>query len=243
MLSITDHDVVDAYADLPSELPLKLISGIEFSARWRGRSIHIVGLNIDVEAASISAMVSSQRDARKQRMQTIIRRLQKVGLNVDLDRLLEDMDSAMLGRPQLATYLVETGQVESEQQAFSKYLGQGKVGDVHSLWPETAEVVSAIKQAGGIAVLAHPLKYRLTRTKLRELLDEFIQAGGSSLEVVSGRQIPSDTRMLNELCREFDLYASLGSDFHRPSAGAGFCELGQLANVDKDVKPVWQLFS
>ena len=146
----------------------------------------------------------------------------------------------MLGRPQLASYLVETGQVESEQKAFSKYLGQGKPGDVHSHWPDIGSAIDVIRDAGGFAVLAHPVKYRLTRTKLRELLTDFSAAGGTAMEVVCGRQIPSDTRHMSELCREFGLLASVGSDFHGP--GAGYCELGQIPQLDADLQPVWELF-
>lgn len=241
ILSITDHDLVDAYADLPADLPLELIPGIELSAQWRRRGIHIVGLNIDIEASAIAKMVETQRLARERRMQKIIQRLEKLGLEIDIEALQQQTDSSMLGRPQLATYLVETGQVDSEQKAFSKYLGQGKAGDVHSQWPELQEAIGAIKAAGGIAVLAHPIKYRLTRTKLRELIEDFMDAGGEAMEVVCGRQIPSDTRMLSELCREFGLHTSTGSDFHRP--GPGYCELGQIAKIDVDLKPVWNLFS
>lgn len=241
MLSITDHDMVDAYAELTDASPMHLVPGIELSAQWRRRAIHIVGLNIDVDASSIKQMVVAQKSARQQRMQKIVQRLGKLGLDIDVDALLKRSASSMLGRPQLATYLVETGQVESEQKAFSKYLGQGKPGDVHSQWPEVAEAVSVIRDAGGVAVLAHPLKYRLTRTKLRELLQDFIEAGGTAMEVISGRQIPSDTRMLSTLCREFDLYASVGSDFHQPAPGCA--DLGQASGLDLDLKPVWSVFS
>jgi len=240
MLSITDHDLVKAYIDLPEEVPVKLIPGIELSTQWRRRAIHIVGLNIDVDAISIKHMVATQKSAREQRMQKIFQRLQKLGLKLDFDVLQQEVGSSMLGRPQLATYLVETGQVDSEQQAFSKYLGQGKPGDVHSQWPDISDAVGVIRKAGGVAVLAHPLKYRLTRTKLRELLQYFVESGGKSIEVISGRQIPSDTRMLSALCREFDLYASIGSDFHRPTPGCA--DLGQISGLDADLKPVWSLF-
>lgn len=241
MLSITDHDLVEAYTNLPAEIPIRLVPGIEISAQWRRRSIHIVGLDIDLNSSSIRQIVQEQQLAREQRMQKIIQRLAKLGLEIDLESLREKSGSSMLGRPQLASYLVDTGQIDSEQKAFGKYLGQGKAGDVHSQWPEVAEAVSAIQAAGGIAVLAHPVKYRLTRTKLRELLQDFINAGGQAMEVICGRQVPSDTRMLSELCREFGLNASVGSDFHRPAQGG--CELGQLPDIDGDLSPVWELFN
>ncbi len=215
LMSITDHDVITAYEKLPGDPGLKLINGIELSALWRRMALHIVGLNIDLTHPELLALIDRQAEARHLRMEKIVQRLQKLGYQVDLNQIYQQCDSSMVGRPQLANYLVQSGQISSVQQAFKKVLGQGKPGDVKSFWPSLDEVVSVIQVAGGIAVLAHPLKYRLTRTKLADLVEDFIKADGRAMEVLCGRQIPSDTRQLEELCRSKGLLASVGSDFHR----------------------------
>jgi 3',5'-nucleoside bisphosphate phosphatase len=241
VLSITDHDIIDAYADLPEKINLELIPGVEFSAQWRNLGLHIVGLDINLDSEMLHQMIERQRQARQERMATICKRLQGMGLQIDVDAFLQQCGDNMLGRPQLASYLVETGQVDSEQKAFRKYLGQGKRGDVHNAWPAMIDVVAAIKSAGGLAVLAHPLKYRQTRTRLKELLTDFRDVGGAAIEVMCGRQIPSDTRYLSELCRQIGLHASVGSDFHSP--GVGHTEMGRIGPIAEDLKPVWDLFS
>ncbi len=107
------------------------------------------------------------------------------------------------------------GKVNNMAQAFKKYLGAGKPGDVKALWPDITEVVSWIVEAGGVAVLAHPDSYKLTRTKLKLLLTAFTAAGGRAVEVVTSTMESSFTSRMSEMCEEFNLLASQGSDFHR----------------------------
>jgi len=120
--------------------------------------------------------------------------------------------------------------VKDHSEAFDKYHGQGKTGDVKAFWPELADVVQWIVQAGGAAVIAHPLKYRFTRMKLRRLVIDFREAGGQAIEVLSGRQTPDQTGQLQRLANEFQLEVSAGSDFHRdgPYSPALGIELSRL---------------
>jgi len=111
--------------------------------------------------------------------------------------------------------MVEQGHCADLEQAFSRYLGAGKVGDIKAFWPELDEVVQWITDAGGLAVIAHPLKYRFTRNKLRRLIGDFQQAGGTAMEVFSGRQTRQDTESLLSLACSAGLEVSVGSDFHR----------------------------
>ena len=110
---------------------------------------------------------------------------------------------------------MESGHVSDANEAFNKYLGQGKTGDVKAFWPELAEVTQWIVQAGGVAVIAHPLKYRLTRMKLRRMVVDFKAAGGGAIEVTSGRQTSDQTAQLSKLALDNELLVSGGSDFHR----------------------------
>jgi len=238
ILAITDHDSIDAYQQIGHQAlnGLQLIAGIELSTQWRGVGVHIVGLNIDLTSASILSGVAQQEQARSERAQLIYQRLTKLGLAVDFERVKEIANQSNIGRPHFAQHLVEMGAVKNMATAFKKYLGDGKPGDVKQCWAELPQIVEWIVGAGGVAVLAHPLKYKLTRTKLSALLDDFIAAGGSGMEVVSGQQNKDETNKLARLCNEKNLLASCGSDFHQPSQ---WSEIGTMAAFPSECEPVW----
>jgi predicted metal-dependent phosphoesterase TrpH len=145
----------------------------------------------------------------------------------------------VLGRPHFAQYLVAVGAVKDVASAFKRYLGAGKIGDVKQCWPLVDEAVSWIKSAGGLAVIAHPDKYDMTRSKLCQLLGQFKEAGGHAIEVISGKQINSVTDKLARLAQQFDLAASCGSDFHIPNQP--WQELGAFGKLPDFCQPVWQL--
>ena len=129
------------------------------------------------------------------------------------------------------------GAVSNIQQAFKRYLGAGKVGDVKDQWADLKTVIDWIRDAGGVAVLAHPTKYKLTRSKLIELITAFKAAGGEAMEVISGSQVPSVTRDMARLCRDSGLEASCGSDFH--SLNQPWASLGHVAPLPEDCTPIW----
>jgi hypothetical protein len=114
--------------------------------------------------------------------------------------------------------MVAQGHVRDHSEAFDKYLGQGKTGDVKAFWPELATVTQWIAAAGGVAVIAHPLKYKFTRMKLRRMVIDFIAANGAGIEIASGHQSADQTARLRRLATEFGLEVSVGSDFHRDGA-------------------------
>ena len=120
--------------------------------------------------------------------------------------------------------------------AFDKYLGSGKLGDIKAVWPDLGEVVSWIRDAGGVAVMAHPLQYKMTNAKLRRMLAEFKEVGGEGLEVCNGKPSNQDLAYLRQLCQQFELEASAGSDFHHPSS---WSELGCDAKIIAPCKAVW----
>ena len=124
-------------------------------------------------------------------------------------------NGSQIGRPHFATWMAEAGAVDSVAEAFDKYLGAGKIGDVKMFWPPLSDVVQAITRAGGVAILAHPLKYRLTGMKLRALINDFKAAGGGAIEVLNGRQPETDLKRLSQLAEGNGLMCSVGSDFHR----------------------------
>lgn len=242
-LSITDHDTLDAYANVcSSDLKgLDLIPGCEFSSVWKGRTVHVVGLSLDVSCGAMQEAMSIQKLAREQRSVRIAQKLESRGVTGALEGARRFSNGAVLGRPHFASYLVEQGYVKDSRQAFKKFLGDGKPGDVKTQWHTVDEVVSWILQSKGIAVLAHPLKYGLTRTRLRELVKDFTSVGGQAIEVISGKQTAVQTQEMAQLAKHFGLLASVGSDFHRP--GQSWADLGVVAPLPDGCDPVWSLWS
>jgi len=242
-LALTDHDSVAGIAKAREQASiegLSLISGIEFSSQWMGRGVHIVGLAIDAASDAITHAVSEQTRIRHARAVTIAERLQKAGLPDVLSGAKQLAEGGVIGRPHIARYLVDIGQVSTVNQAFKRYLGTGKIGDVKNVWPDMDTVVAWIRASGGIAVLAHPAKYKLTRTKLCELSADFTEAGGQAIEVVSGKQPVGLAENLAKIAQLFNLAGSCGSDFHVP--GQAWQELGRFSAFPTGIQPVWELW-
>jgi len=217
MFAVTDHDTIDGYLVLRAQHndQIRLIPGVELSCCWSGTTVHIVGLGFDSEHAAMQEALAFMAQARSQRAEQIAERLARRGFPGALAGALEEAGASQLGRPHFAAWMVQQGHVKDAQQAFHRYLGQGKVGDVKAFWPELSQVVSWIVRAGGVAVVAHPYKYRFTGMKLRRLLVDFVAAGGAAIELLSGYQEPGQTAQIRRYAREFDLEVSIGSDFHR----------------------------
>lgn len=240
-LAITDHDTLDAYRQLGTDVTgLRLIPGVEFSTRWHRIGIHVLGLNVDPDSDAMAEGVAHQTAARHSRAEEIADRLSKYGVPDPLAGARQYTDGGALGRPHFARHMVAAGFVRDENQAFKKFLGSGKSCDIRSCWADLSRVIHWIRVAGGVAVLAHPAKYKLTHNRLSALVSDFRAAGGEGLEVVSGRQLPATTRQLARLCKAQSLFASWGSDFHRP--GQSWAQLGHYSTPPEDVKSLWQLW-
>lgn len=242
-LALTDHDTIAGIAEAElaaRDQGLTLISGVELSCLWKSRTIHIVGLDFDPENAGFLAALARQNENRWARARMIADRLCKLKIPDLLESATEFAGGDVPGRPHFASALEKAGVVRNPAQAFKRYLGNGKPGDVRAYWPELAEVVGWINDAGGIAVIAHPRKYQLTATKLRELVADFRRAGGQGMEVSTSGQSSGDLGFLAELCRREGLWASQGSDFHFP--GAPWCELGRIMKMPDGLEPVWHHF-
>ncbi|MFC3285738.1 PHP domain-containing protein [Litchfieldella rifensis] len=240
-MALTDHDTVagvEAAAVAAEALGIRLLPATELSTQWRGVNIHVVGLLQDGVHGALATGLESQALAREARAEEIASRLEKVGLTDALARAREQAGEwRPLGRPDFARALVAAGLVPDIATAFRKHLGNGKRGDVKSHWPYLAEVVEWIVGSGGVAVLAHPLRYGMTRRKRGLLLDAFRDAGGEAAELVSGFQNADMTRDLARQLDERGLYGSLGSDFHSPG---GPLAPGTMGSVPRSaVAPVW----
>lgn len=241
LMALTDHDTMDGIEEAQAtarEQGIGLIPGTELSTQWRGINIHVVGLLPEGPRGDLVAGLTAQAEAREQRSWRIAERLEKIGLEDALARAREQAGSDRpLGRPDFARALVAAGLVPDIGAAFKKHLGNGKAGDIKAHWPFLATAVAWILDAGGVAVLAHPLRHGLTRRKRGLLLDDFAAAGGQAAELVSGFQNADVTRDLARQLQERDLYGSVGSDFHFPG---GHLAPGSMSPVPRTATPpVW----
>ncbi|MBN2646779.1 MAG: PHP domain-containing protein [Thiotrichales bacterium] len=246
MLALTDHDTTAGYRSLiePAKAAgIHLISGAEISCQWLGQTIHIVGLDFDDENPVLQQGLAHIREARKIRAQQILDKLSTKAnthlqqLPAHVERLVGD---GVIGRGHIAQAMCQLGLVSHNAQAFDRYLKRGRPGYVAAQWPELAEVVQWITQAGGLAVVAHPGLYGLTSNKLNRLLEGFVAAGGQGLEVVNAPRANAEQVGMAQRAQRFGLYASLGSDFHHPQQS--WRGLGWLAPLPKGCVPIWQAF-
>ena len=241
LLSITDHDTLDAYATLPAGTTTpapRLVGGIEFSTEWRGCGIHVLGLNVGLSSDAMSAATKFQRHAREQRAEKIAELLERIGVEQALDGARACANGGMIGRPHFARHLVASGFVKDLGQAFRKYLGAGKIGDVKQHWAPLERIIDWIRDSGGTAVLAHPGRYGLTHTRRNALITDFAAIGGRGIEVISGKQDPSLTATLATAAAKLDLLASCGSDFHHP--GQPWARVGMPLALPGNCRPVWE---
>lgn len=239
-LAITDHDTTAGYEqvkDYAAQQGLRLTSGVEVSVLWQNRTIHIVGLNVDVSNPNLQAMLEQIRDLRWQRVAQINEKLMKRGQPCMMTRLKEIVGEGVAGRPHVAQILVERQYVSGISQAFDKFLKTGRSAFVNAQWPALEEAVKLIGEAGGIAVVAHPGQYKLTSRKLNLMLEAFSQAGGQGLEVVTSPNRTSESVGMADRAKRYGFYASMGSDFHSPEHR--WRNLGWLAELPEGVTPIY----
>ncbi|MCI6863862.1 PHP domain-containing protein [Anaerobiospirillum succiniciproducens] len=221
----------------PSERTLIVIPGVEFSTTWYDEQIHIVGLGIDPNNDSLKELEAKLKVARTQRAVAIGEKLKRLGFDRPYERCCEQArEGASITRGNYARLIFQDGKAKSVDDAFQKFLRRGQDAYVKSVWGPIEETIEVIKAAGGIAVLAHPRRYKISNMRLRKLVYEFKKAGGEAIEVSSSQQRQLDRDYLVQLCHKYEMLASLGSDFHNE----GFHrDLGQNIDLPSDVTPVW----
>ena len=242
-IALTDHDTTAGLEEAQAaatQHAINLIPGIELSTTWNNKCFHIVGANIDPSYQPLQDGIKELREIRNARAEKMAAKLAKNGIEGALEAVRENVGQGMITRTHFADFLVQGHHVSSMQKAFDRYLSKGKPAYVSTSWTELDLAVSWITAAGGVAILAHPLRYKLTASWLRRLLSAFKEAGGTGIEVVTGRNNPDEIRILANYAGKFDLYGSVGSDFHNPENP--WVELGRLSPLPSKIKPVWELF-
>lgn len=244
ILALTDHDTIEglpAAQQAADELDMQLINGIELSCVWGGATIHILGYDFALDDPAILAVSSTLHTGRWLRAEEIAKRLAAKGITGALEGA--QAVQAALGdslnapaRPHFAQFLVKEGHVRDYAEAFRKWLGAGKIGDVKQHWPSFDETMATLQRAQALISLAHLYHYNFTRTKRRRLVQDFVNAGGHALEVVNGMQPAEQVGTLSILAREFNLKVTAGSDFHLPQQ---WSEIGRYRAVPDDLTPLF----
>lgn len=245
LLSVTDHDTA---AGCPraqkaaKEAGIAFIPGVELSVRWGGTVLHVVGLGIGPEDPLVVERFRETARLRAERGVKMGEAFEAIGLSGAYEGALARADSPLtLSRTHFAAWLLETGVVKNQQQAFDRYLGEGGPAYVEAPWPSLEEGVRFLLERGALPILAHPGRYRLRRGwEADAMIDAFLAAGGKGIEVTSGSQSEEANVHYAQVARGRKLLASTGSDWHsdrspRPRPG---CQ----PPLPPDLTPVWTLF-
>jgi hypothetical protein len=241
VLALTDHDTTDGLAAAQAAVRapgLQLVAGVEISVSWQAQTVHILGLGIDPGCPLLQSGLAGLREFRDWRAEEIGRRLAREGIADSYNGARALARGRIVSRTHFARFLVASGYGASVQQIFKHYLVPNRPGHVSGRWAELETALDWIAAAGGLAVIAHPARYRMTATRLRRLVGEFRECGGQGLEVVSGSHTPANVSAMAALCRNENLLASCGSDYHGPENP--WIRLGQLAQLPPGCRPVWQ---
>lgn len=244
LFALTDHDDMGGLAAARAaseEAGMRFIDGVEISIEWGGLQVHIVGLDFDTGNAALNEGLAWIRSGRIDRARRMAAELEKIGIGGCFDGAMRYAENpSLISRSHFARYLVEMGVSRDVRSVFESYLVPGKPGYVTHRWATMAEAVGWIAGAGGIAVVAHPARYKFSRLQMRNLLDEFKDCGGQAIEVISGSLSQESLGQFSRLARHYGFLASCGSDFHGPEESS--IDLGKLPVLPEDVTPVWTAF-
>jgi 3',5'-nucleoside bisphosphate phosphatase len=240
--ALTDHDELRGQARARAAAHaagMDYLTGCEISVTFAGETVHIVGLGVDEQHASLVQGLAATRAGRVQRAQEMAEGLARAGVPGAFEGALKYVGNPdLISRTHFARYLVETGVCPDTHSVFRRFLTEGHPGYVPHRWAKLGDAVGWITGAGGVAVIAHPARYRFTPTEEYALITEFMAHGGRGIEVVTGSHSTADSLKYTETALEFGLLASRGSDFHSPTESR--VEPGALPDLSGRLTPVWE---
>ena len=241
--ALTDHDEISGQREAATAAQaqgLDYLTGVEISVTFANTTVHIVGLGFDFHDARLVHGLQETRGGRGARAQDMAQQLALAGIPGAYEGALRYAGNPeLISRTHFARYLVEQGVCHDTSEVFRRFLTEGKPGFVPHRWARLGDAVRWIREAGGVAVIAHPARYDLTPTEEYALFSEFSQHGGQAVEVVTGSHTPAEYAIYADMAREFGLAASRGSDFHSPQES--HTDLGQLPPLPTGLTPVWEL--
>jgi predicted metal-dependent phosphoesterase TrpH len=243
--ALTDHDEIGGQqraAAAAKSHGMKYLTGTEISVTFLNQTVHIVGLGFDAENQALKDGLRQTRGGREQRAMEMADGLAKVGIKDAYAGALKFVGNPeLISRTHFARFLVESGVCKETNEVFRKYLIEGKPGYVPHRWATLKDAVSWITGAGGMAIIAHPARYKFTPNQEFALFTEFKGHGGQGVEVVTGSHTPAEYLIYADTAREFGLAASRGSDFHSPDES--HTELGTLPLLPGNLTPVWDVLA
>jgi predicted metal-dependent phosphoesterase TrpH len=243
--ALTDHDEIGGQqraAAAARAIGLQHLTGVEISVTFIHQTVHIVGLGFDPANAALQLGLVQTRGGRGQRAKAMSDDLAKVGIRGAYEGALKFAGNhELISRTHFARFLVESGVCRETNEVFRKYLTEGKPGYVEHRWASLKDAITWITQAGGVAVIAHPARYKFSANEEFALFSEFKAHGGLGVEVVTGSHTAAEYLRYADTAREFGLAASRGSDFHSPNES--HTELGTLPNLPEHLTPVWELLT
>jgi len=242
LLALTDHDEVGGLDEARAEadvLGLRFVNGVEVSVSMGDQTVHIVGLGFDASNAGLLAGLQQVRSGRDERAQRMSDGLAQIGIRGVLEGAQRYIGNpALVSRAHFARYLVEIGIARDMPNVFEHYLVRGKPGFVEHEWASLEDALGWIHGAGGLAVIAHPGRTRLSKAEMITLYERFKALGGEAIEVVSGSQSGAEALEYARIARRYGFLASRVSDFHGP--GESPVDLGKAEILPPDLMPVWE---
>ena len=240
--ALTDHDEVggqDRALAAAQANGLKYLTGVEISITFANKTVHIVGLGFDAHDEQLKQGLHQTRGGRGERAKEMSDGLAKVGIHGAYEGALKYAGNhELISRTHFARFLVETGACQDTNEVFRRFLTEGNPGFVPYRWASLRDAVQWIVQAKGMAVIAHPARYGFTPNEEFALFTEFKNHGGQGVEVVTGSHTPAEYVTYADMAKEFDLFASRGSDFHSPDESR--IDLGTLPWLPGQLTPVWE---
>ena len=241
--ALTDHDEVGGQARAAAAAKaagLDYLTGTEISVSFAGSGVHIVGLGFDADNAALKQGLHETRNGREPRAREMARLLEQAGIPGAYEGALRHAGNpALISRTHFARFLVESGVCKDTYDVFKRYLTEGKPGYVSHVWASLQDAVRWIVDAGGVAVIAHPARYELSKNQEHALFSQFKELGGQGVEVITGSHRPHEYVTYGDIALEFGLAASRGSYFHSPAESQ--IDLGQLPYLSSQLTPVWEL--
>lgn len=239
--ALTDHDEIDGIAAAraaAADLGMHHVAGVEISITWAGQTVHIVGLRIDETHAALVEGLRKTRSGRTLRAQEIAAQLAAAGIPDAFAGALKYVGNPeLISRTHFARYIHELGVQPDISAVFRHYLSEGKPGYVPHRWATLAEAVGWIRAAGGIAIVAHPGRYKFSDLAFTEFFSEFKQLGGAAIEVMTGSHTIEQYAHYARVAKYHGFLASCGSDFHDPQESR--VDLGKLPPLPDGLTPVW----
>ena len=238
-ISVTDHDTMSSFEECAEEtkkLGIELIPGIEISAQFEPGTLHILGFFLDPSQPRLRATLESIQKARKERNPQIIDRLNRLGIEITLKEVEAESGGKQIGRPHFAKVLFKKGMVKSMDEAFEKYLSKGKSAYIDKRRLSSKDAIQRIRDAGGIAVVAHPKQMKLDEKSLTSEFKRLVDEGLGGIEAYNSCQSPKEAEQYRRIAKRFNLFVTGGSDFHganKPDVTLGV--IGNGAELDYQV--------